>query len=161
MRWFLLAVALIFVGCSTKKIEPSLVKPDKRYLEALRYTQKCDIALSLENKALMIATYLNPLEKSDKERFLVRIYIDNDYEDQNRSGLNHPGYALRLNAQAPRKIISVKKHDKVLEDMPFKQPWYKFYIVEFKKSDSKDLTLTLSHKNYGSCSVTFENSSIY
>jgi len=161
MRWLFVAAMLLLAGCESKSVQPpALLKPDEKYLQALRYTQKCEIALSLETKALLIATYLNPLGDFAKESFLIRIYIEDDFEDEKLAGLYHPGYSLSLNEQNATKITPLQKDDPLLKGMPFTQSWYKFYVVEFPAQKER-LRLTLSHKDYGSCGVEFQNISIY
>ena len=163
---YLLAAALllIFGGCSEKQVStPSVLSPDKRYMEALRHTQKGDIAISLENKAQIIATYLNPIDKKYRggEFFFVRVYIDNDFEDENRSGLYNPYYSLTLDGAAPQKIESVAHDEAAAMDMPFVQKWYKLYVVEFPKSDAGQLRLTFSHRDFGAAELVFQNHDAY
>ncbi len=160
------AAALVLGGCAAKKsVEaPSVLKPDRRYLEALRHTQRGDISVSLENKAQIIATYLNPLDErryKDAEAFFVRIYIDNDFEDENRSGLFNPYYRLTLNGDEPKKIQKIEYDEAAAMDMPFVKKWYKLYIVEFNASQKRNLDLKLTHPEFGSAVLRFRNSDAY
>lgn len=152
---FTLLVAL-FAGCAHKN-EIKIFAEDKPYVEALRYTKKGSIAISLENKAQIIATYLNPLEhKNDKEYFFVRVYIDNDFEEAKKAGLFHPGYTLTLNGQKPLQIKELSHDSLLAKSMPLVEPWYRLYLVVFPKTHTKKLTLTFSNKAYGSVSLEFE-----
>ena len=153
---FGLLVAILLIGCSSKELH--IFAEDKPYVEAMRYTKKGDILLSLENRALIIATYLNPLQKKrDKEYFFVRVYIDNDFEDENRSGLFNPNYSLTLNDQKPLKIIKVSRDSNLAKKMPFIEPWYHLYVVTFKKSTQKQLKLIFQNDVAGKALLVFQN----
>ncbi|WP_201338667.1 MULTISPECIES: hypothetical protein [unclassified Nitratiruptor] len=146
----------ILTGCAVKE-EINIFAKDKPYVEALRYTKKGDIVLSLENKAMIIATYLNPLQKrNDKEYFFMRVYIDNDFEDPKKSGLFNPDYTLTLNGHKPLTIKEVESDSKLAKTMPFVQKWYRLYLVTFPKSKGKKLQLIFKNRNYPPAVVTFE-----
>ncbi len=154
----MICIALfLFFGCSAKELR--IFSPDKPYIEALRYTASADIAVSLENKAMIIATYLDPLEKKyrDGEYFFVRVYINDDFEDQNRSGLYHPGYSLTLNKKKPLWIKGLDFDDPLVKRMPFVQKWYKIYLVKFPKIEKKKLQLIFAHEAYGKVVLNFQN----
>ena len=163
LRTLLLALTLLFVGCSTKVSEPSVLKPDRYYLNALRYTQKGDLALSLENRALIIATYLNPIEKKyqDGEWFFIRVYIDNDFSDDKKAGLFHPGYSLTLSGKKPLEVKQLTVDDLLVKKMPFTQKWYRYYLVKFPKVADKNLILTFANPQVGQIHLTFPNYDVY
>ncbi len=64
-KLLLLIFTLLFSSCSKNSIENSklnkLTKRDDIYYTALLNTQKGQIITSFETKALLIATYLNPV----------------------------------------------------------------------------------------------------
>ena len=153
--WMLFLAGFLLVGCAHKE-ELRIFSVDKSYVEALRYTKKADLAISLENKALLIATYLNPLGKcsKDKECFFVRVYIDNDFDDPQKAGLFHPGYTLTLNGHKPLTIKELDKETLLVKQMPLCEPWYHFYLVTFPKVQPP-LQLTFSHPTYGSVTLPF------
>ncbi len=163
LRTLLIVAFLLFAGCSTKVSKPSVLKPDRYYLNALRYTQKGDLAISLENRALLIATYLNPIEKKfqDGEWFFIRVYIDNDFIDEKKAGLFHPGFLLMLHGQKPLQIEPLKAEDELVKKMPFTQKWYRYYLVKFPKSTKKELVLTFSNPQIGQMRLTFPNYDVY
>ncbi|MRJ02482.1 MAG: hypothetical protein C6I05_03440 [Epsilonproteobacteria bacterium] len=148
-------------GCGKKVERPNVLRPDPVYVEAMRHTEKGDIAISLENKALIIATHLNPMDREKyrgRERFFIRVYIDNDFDDENRSGLFHPGFSLTLNGHPPTRIEKIDYDAPLAKKMPFTQKWYHLYLVTFPESQEEKLILTLSHPDYGSARLTFPNS---
>ncbi len=152
----ILFLAMVLLsGCGPKEL-PSIISADKQYTESLRYTQKCSFDISLEEKALFIVTYLNPIEhKKDKEYFFVRTFIDNDFEDDTKAGLHHPGVTITLNGQKPLQIKELSKEDKLVKSMPFTQEWYRYYLVTFPKSKSKELKLTITFAPYGKKELRF------
>ncbi len=155
--WILLFLLLPFLAGCAHKEELRVFSVDKSYVEALRYTKKGDIAISLENKALIIATYLNPLHRCDKDKecFFVRVYIDNDFDDPKKAGLFHPGYSLRLNGHKPLALKELDKENLLVKQMPLCEPWYHFYLVTFPVIKKSKLTLIFSHKAYGSTALVF------
>ncbi len=155
-KFFLFTLlAALFAGCAHKDIK--IFAEDKPYVEALRYTKRGVIAISLENKAQIIATYLNPLEhKNDKEYFFVRVYIDNDFQEANKAGLYHPGFTLTLNGKKPAQIKELSQDSLLAKRMPLVESWYRLYLVAFPKSEAKKLSLVFSHKEYGAARLAFE-----
>ncbi len=159
MRKLFLAVAvgIIFLSGCAKKEELKIFSVDRPYAEALRWSKKGDIAISLENKALLIATYLNPIQKKrDKEYFFVRVYIDNDFEEPKKAGLFHPGYFLKLNDQKPLEIKELDFESELAKRMPFVQKWYHIYLVTFPKTQSKELRLIFGNSAYGTTTLPFQ-----
>ncbi|NPA04051.1 MAG: hypothetical protein GXO61_04235 [Epsilonproteobacteria bacterium] len=158
MRKTLTLFALLFLllGCNSKETL-SVFEPDKPYMEAMRWTAKGDISVSLENKALIIATYLNPIErKTGNERFFIRVYIDNDFDDPKKAGLFHPGYKLLLNGIEPLKIEELEYENPLVKKMPFVEKWYRFYIVEFpKQEEEEELRLTFENEEYPPAELIF------
>ncbi|BAF69910.1 hypothetical protein [Nitratiruptor sp. SB155-2] len=141
-------VMLSFIGCGNTL--PSIISKDTQYTEALRYTKKTTFDISLEEKALFIATYLNPLEKKgDGEYFFVRTFIDNDFEEAEKAGLHHPGVKITLNGKPPVQIRELKKEDILVKQMPFTQQWYRYYLVRFPKQKQSQLKFTISFDDYG------------
>ena len=55
-----LAALFLFTGCGYKNGFAFFSK-DKPYEKAISYTKKGEIVVSMENKAFIIATYLNPI----------------------------------------------------------------------------------------------------
>ncbi len=152
-----LLALLLFAGCSSKDLK--VFAEDKPYVEAMRYTKKGDILLSLEDRAMIIATYLNPLKKQDdKEYFFIRVYIDNDYEDEKRAGLFNPHYSLSLNGKKPLKITKLSFDSDIVKSMPFVEPWYHLYLVTFPKVKEKELKLIFQNDRAGKVLLTFANS---
>ena len=152
IAFFILGIFL-FVGCSLK--EPFL-KEDTVLQETLVYSKKGEIYNSLEIKASIFATYLNRLDSKykDGEYFVVSIFIDDDFEDPKKYGLNNKAFHLTLNG---KKYINKKELDEDSELrklVPFKNQWSHYYLVKFpKQSGVKELVL--SNYAYGSTTLRF------
>ncbi len=150
---FIIAVFL-FVGCSLK--EPFL-RSDTLLQESMTNTQKGEIYNSLEIKASIFATYLNKIQPKykDGEYFVVSIFIDNDFEDAKKYGLNNRAYTLTLNG-VPYVYKKELKDDSGLKKLvPFKNQWSHYYLVKFPKQSGKRLDLILSHFVYGKTILKF------
>jgi len=146
---------LFFTGCAQKS-GFSFFHKDKPYEMAIGHTRKGEIVVSMENKAFIIATHLNPLYKkySDGEYFFVRVYITNDFEDEDKSGLFNQKYHIFLNNNKPLEIRVVPKDDILVKEMPMVKPWYKLYLVKFPKVGKK-LKLIFKSDDYGETQLIF------
>ena len=150
-----LTTLFLFSGCSFKS---SFTKPDKILQRTLTWTKKGEIYNSLEIKASIFATYLNPLKKvkSSDEEFVVSIFIDDDFKEKSKYGLNNSDISLTLNGI---KYISKKELDEDSEYkklVPFKNAWAHYYLVKFPKNDKKELKLILESRSYGATILTFQ-----
>jgi len=150
-----LTILFFSFGCSFKT---PFTKPDTVLQKTLAWTKKGEIYNSLEIKASIFATYLNPLgkAKSSDEEFVVSVFVDDDFKEKEKAGLNNPDISLTLNKT---QYISKKELDEDSEYkklVPFKNEWSHYYLVKFPKSSSKTLKLTLTSKNYGVTTLTFQ-----
>ena len=143
----------LFVGCSLK--EPFL-KPDTLLQESLVYSKKGEIYNSLEIKASLFATYLNRLDSKykDGEYFVVSIFIDDDFEDPEKYGLNNKAYRLTLNGEDYISKKELKEDSELRKLVPFKNQWSHYYLVKFPKQNGVK-SLVLSHDIYGSTTLRF------
>lgn len=147
-------VLIIFTGCAQKS-GFSFFSKDKPYEQAISYTKKGEIIVSMENKAFIIATYLNPIKNyDDGEYFFVRVYIADDFEDKKKSGLFNPKYHIYLNGNSPLKIEKIEKDDMLAKEMPMVKPWYKLYLVKFPKV-SGIKKLIFKSDDYGQTELIF------
>ncbi len=159
MKYFffpLITWMLLLTGCSQKS---GFFAPDRLEQKALTLTQKGEIYNSLEIKASLVATYLNPLlkEYADKDRvhFLVSVFIDNDYSDKKRAGLYNPHYRLSLDNQAPEAIKALKFDDPLVKIAPVKNAWSKYYLVTFKRPSDSKMQMLFKSERYGACTLNF------
>ncbi len=162
----LLASLLYLGGCATKEEECSvkehsdfgqLFTKDEIYHTALINTQKAQLMASFETKALLTATYLNPvyLERKcrkklkeklqDGEYFFVGIYIDNSKSQH----FETKGYSLTLNGQDPIEVKALDKDDPLRYEMPMVDNWSHYYLVKFKQTSQKNFSLIFENDRFG------------
>jgi hypothetical protein len=160
----LLSSVLLFSACSIKENSniSQLFKKDDIYHISLMNTKKAQLIASLETKALLTATYLNPVfdyiecnetcvSTPDAEYFFVGVYIT-DSEDH---AFNKRGYHLKLNGKKPLGIQKLKKDDPLRYQMPMINNWSTYYKVKFPKVEGNDLNLTFENDRFGKDTLTY------
>ena len=160
----LLSTVLILGGCSIKENSniAQLFKKDDIYHISLMNTKKAQLIASLETKALLTATYLNPVleyiesgEASDSARneeyFFIGVYIT-DSEDHE---FNTKGYLLKLNGKKPMGIQKLEKDDPLRYQMPMINNWSTYYKVKFSKVEGNELKLTFENDRFGMDTLTY------
>jgi len=163
----LLFVSILFlVGCSQKEADcekahksdfEQLFTKDEIYHKALINTQKAQLMASFETKALLTATYLNPVfenrkckkrfknKMDDGEYFFVGIYLSDSEEHE----FNTKGYTLTLNGLEPIDIKKLDKNDPLRYEMPMVDNWSTYYRVKFKKTYRNDFHLIFENDRFG------------
>jgi hypothetical protein len=162
----LLTSAFLIAGCSAKKEEcdvrersdfGQLFTKDDIYHNSLVNTQKAQLMASFETKALLTATYLNPVfeernckkrftnKMKDAEYFFVGVYISNSEKHE----FNTKGYSLTLNGEEPIEIKELEKGNSLRYEMPMVDNWSTYYKVKFKKSLKNDFTLIFGNDRFG------------
>lgn len=161
----LLISSLLFTGgCSLKKNSnlAQLFTKDDIYHISLQNTQKAQLMASFETKALLTATYLNPvytrencknfcMNVEDGEYFFVGVYI----RDSKTHHFDNKGYSLRLNGQKPMEIKKLDKDDPLQYEMPMVNNWSTYYQVKFPKMDKKELTIIFESDRFGQDELKF------
>jgi len=162
----LLASILFISGCSQKQDEcgtqeksdfAQLFTKDEIYHTSLVNTQKAQLMASFETKALLTATYLNPVfekrackkrfknEMVDAEYFFVGVFIPNSENHE----FNSKGYSLTLNGLKPIEIKELDKNDPLRYEMPMVDNWSTYYKVKFKKTPKNDFSLIFENDRFG------------
>jgi len=162
----LLSTVVLIAGCSAKQEEckvrdksdfGQLFTKDEIYHTSLVNTHKAQLMASFETKALLTATYLNPVferrncrrrfknNMDDAEYFFVGVYITNSEKHE----FNTRGYSLTLNGLTPVEIKKLDKNDPLRYEMPMVDNWSTYYKVKFRKSPKKDLTLIFENDRFG------------
>ena len=149
------ASTLFVTGCG----RPAFLVFDRNsaYQEALGFTREGEVRNYFETKALVTATYMNPLDGErfkDGEFFFVGLYIDDDFEGE-KGGLNNPFFRLTLNGEIPLEYYEVEEEDPMLKTMPLVNRWSRYYVVRFPETAEGALTLTLVHESTASVSLPF------
>jgi len=162
----LLASVLVVLGCSEKNEEcgfqdksdfEQLFTRDEVYHKALMNTQKAQLMASFETKALLTATYLNPVFKNrpckkrfkdelkDGEYFFVGVYIPNSGKNK----FNTKGYSLTLDGKRPIEVKKLDKDDPLRYEMPMVDNWSTYYKVKFKKTNKNNFNLIFENDRFG------------
>jgi hypothetical protein len=161
----ILSLLLIINGCSKKESAniSQLFKKDDIYHVSLLNTQKAQLIASFETKALLTATYLNPVFTTDNcknfcvdvsggEYFFVGIFINgsktNSFDDK--------GYSLRLNGLKPIEVKELDKDDPLRYEMPMVDNWSTYYKVKYPSVNAKKFKLTFESDRFGKDIMTFE-----
>ena len=142
-----------------------MFKKDDSYEKAVLHTKSGQIVSSLETKAQITVTYLNPIypnEYSDRDYFFVGVYIPNDYDSADKRGLMNPNFKLLIKKEAdiaPSKIteITKKENDSLYKKMPLTDEWSRYYVVSFEKTkEDKTVLLTLKNISGGETVLSFQ-----
>ena len=162
----LLTSAFLIAGCSAKKEEcdirgksdfGQLFTKDDIYHNSLVNTQKAQLMASFETKALLTATYLNPVfskrkckkrfkdNMMDAEYFFIGIYVSNSEKHE----FNTRGYSLTLNGLPPIEIKELAKDDPLRYEMPMVDNWSHYYKVKFKTSPKQNFSLIFENDRFG------------
>lgn len=168
----LLLSSFLMFGCSVKKDDcgikessdfAQLFTKDEIYDISLRNTHKAQLMASFETKALLTATYLNPVfsqrsckqrfenQMKDGEFFFIGIFITNS----EKSVFNNKGYSLKLNGKEPIDIKILDENDPLRYEMPMMNNWSTYYSVKFPKVNSDKLTLVFENERFGKDILTY------
>jgi len=163
----LLSSLLLIGGCSIRDNSNlvQLFTKDDIYHISLKNTQKAQLMASFETKALLTATYLNPVygnencknfcvDVADGEYFFIGVYI----RDSKTHHFNNKGYSLKLGGLKPDDIEKLDKDDPLRYEMPMVNNWSTYYKVKFPKSNKKDLILTFESDRFGKDELKFTRS---
>ena len=158
--------SLFLLSACAIKDDPNikqLFKEDEIYHTSLLNTKKAQLIASLETKALLTATYLNPVFGGNKACKNMCVYVDDgEYffigifiTDSEKHEFNKKGYDLRLNGQKPNNIEPLEENDPLRYQMPMVNNWSSYYKVKFPKMETKDLNLTFENDRFGKDILTF------
>ena len=163
-KLLLLSTIFIIGGCSLKENSniAQLFKKDDIYHISLLNTQKAQLIASLETKALLTATYLNPVYDHDKGRNFSMDVSDGEYffigvfiSGSKKHHFNAKGYSLTLNGAKAIEVKKLKKDDPLRYEMPMVDNWSTYYRVKFPTSDLKTFNLIFESDRFGKDKLTF------
>ena len=141
-------MVILFTGCGSKV--STIFQKDTTYVKLTQYTKRGQIVKSFETKALINATYINPIldnnESKNNEIFIIGVYNSDDYKGYEKGGVFNPNYHLTMNDLNFTKAIKADKVKLNLTDYPFYNKWMKYYKVYFPKVDSNTLNIKYSSK---------------
>jgi len=162
----LLLSLFIMFGCSSKKDKcgtreysdfAQLFTKDEIYDKSLKNTHKAQLMASFETKALLTATYLNPVfaqrnckkrfknQMKDGEYFFIGVFITNSEQSE----FNKKGYLLTLNGRPPIDIKLLEENDPLRYEMPMMNNWSTYYKVKFPTVQKQELKLVFENNRFG------------
>ena len=156
----ILSSFLILSGCSSieknRNNIAQLFTKDDIYHISLLNTHKAQLIASLETKALLTATYLNPVFKHENcknfcinveggEYFFVGVYIS----DSKSQRFDTKGYSLTLNGHKPIEVKKLDKDDPLRYEMPMVDNWSTYYKVKFPKVNQDELVMVFENDRFG------------
>jgi hypothetical protein len=148
-------IITIFTSCSKKSL--NIISNDSLYEKGLEYTNVSTLVYKDEVKAIINTTYLNPTNPTqyddDFHQVLFGIYISNDNTNQ---ALKDKNYSLSLNNITQYNKIILTNDDKLFHKIPLKNPYSTYYIVRFKKDLSDTINIKLTHKIFGSTTISYK-----
>lgn len=167
----------VFGGCASYNAF-SMFQKDTQHEKALLNTKNAQITNSLETKAKITATYLNPIypnEYNNAEYFFIGVFIPDDYDSPKESGLFNKDFKLMMEDKTQKEVglgsdkatkgymepVSVehivKKDENLLyKNMPHTDNWSKYYVVSFQKQKGLEpLSLKLKSTLYGEAVLSF------
>jgi hypothetical protein len=172
-KTLLLFSALVMLGCSAKKDKcgvressdfAQLFTKDEIYDKSLKNTHKAQLMASFETKALLTATYLNPVfaqrnckkrfknQMKDGEYFFIGVFITNSEQSE----FNKKGYRLTLNGHLPIDIQLLDENDPLRYEMPMMNNWSTYYKVKFPIVKKEELTLIFENNRFGKDILTYQ-----
>jgi len=148
MNKFLSIILFTFLfllsGCSSYSITKYFDKDDF-YLNSLQYTKKADIVKEDEVVAIFTATYLNEVEEKyddSYENFIVSVYVANNKKSETPNiTIDKQSYTQEELEDEKNyeknyiEIKEIKKESKLIESIPLKNPWAKYYLIKFDKNE--------------------------
>lgn len=146
-------IGAFLVGCTTSPTVKTSFEEIAKF-----YFKKAVLVKDLETRVILKSIYLNPIENcantikncsNSSETFLMAIYIENDFQTPNESGLFNPFLTLTLNGQKAVKTKLLTKENPLIKQAPFFTQWDKYYLVSFPKNDAHILNLELGFKGVG------------
>jgi hypothetical protein len=154
--YMITAILLLGTGCSQKT---GFLSEDKLEQSAVIHTKKGQLYRSMEIKAAITATYLNPIKReyknSGQEMFLISVFIDKDSEDPKRQGLFNKDYSLTLNGVKAKEIKVLDFKDDLIKLAPIRNQWSTYYLVVFDRQDNEKLKMIFKNDVYGKVVLEF------
>lgn len=127
-------------------------------------THKAQLMASFETKALLTATYLNPVfsgrnckkrfknQMKDGEYFFIGVFITNSEQSE----FNKKGYRLTLNDKVPIDIKLLEDNDPLRYEMPMMNNWSTYYRVKFPPVKEDTLKLVFENNRFGKDILTYQ-----
>jgi len=153
------AVAVLLSACTQTEQTQLLSQYEKKkhYHKQLLKTEKVQLYDGNLTKIALTATYLSDSNRTDDERFVIGLYV----EDDDQHGNDVYDFNLTLNGKAPNDVQPLAHTDGVLKDISFVSNWNHFFLVTFPHVPNDRLTLVFESKKYGRGELYFARKAKY
>ncbi|MDR0579781.1 MAG: hypothetical protein LBG21_04185 [Campylobacteraceae bacterium] len=118
-----LLLSIFFLGCSNKSGIHANIKQE----QAIVSTQKAKVSAEDNSTMLLMATYLNNIQKysNSKKEMIILSYYYSSFSSETKS-LGE--FAAKLNDKNI-EIIKLENGDELLKDIPINNTWSKHYLL--------------------------------
>ncbi len=148
-------ILILFTACTTKSALNHFEK-DPMSANAIQYTKKADLIYNNEINSMIIATYLNNINKeykSDKlNSFLVGIHLVN----KNEHDFEKNDYKITLNDKKPLHLSKIDRSSKLVSSIPLKNNWANYYLLQFENDENKNMNILFNHSTFGEAKINFQ-----
>ena len=130
-------IILSFASCYSTGLK--IFHKDAIFEKGFQYTKKADLVQDHQVKLMMIATYLNPVDKKyqdDRENLIIGIYFS-DSDIDNKS-YTQRGFDFNITNAQDIKINKLASDDKLLVNLPLKNSWADYYRLSYKHDDTNE-----------------------
>jgi len=158
MRYvFLVALAWLIVGCSSKQPDASIEK-DKMLNFGMTNSKKVEIIhASSKVKTFVTITYLNPIKHelitNEKEQFVVGTYMATGEESTPKVTLAN--FEVNTLPKEEIKVTPLSFDNPLLSIVSSSNPWTDYVLVEAPKTDDINMTIRFENDQSSSVSVMF------
>ena len=130
-------IVFLFNGCYSTGLK--IFHKDAIFEKGFQYTKKADLVQNHQVKLMMIATYLNPVDKKykdNRENLIVGIYFSNS--DVDEKNYIKRGYDFNITNAQDIQIKKLSRDDKLLVNLPLKNSWADYYRLSYIYDDSNE-----------------------
>ncbi len=140
---------LFLSGCQTYSAVSNF-NNNEIYAKALHSTKKIDIIEDNKIKLMFTVTYLNEVYMQEDKSFILSLF-----EVDSTKPINKNLIEASLNNKNLLSISKLEKDHKMYNNLVYKNPWAKSFIIRFKNNKEKKQELKLKYKDSKSALFTF------
>lgn len=160
MKYFfsILGIAFLLNGCSAQNAFSKFDMTPQQELSASSI-QSSKVKFNDDVNGVFSSIYLNevyPDKFTQNEYFFIYFYVKDKTKIYEPNSLDNFDLTLKLNSQLPIKMKKLPANNKFSHLVSQKSPWYRYYLVAFKKQDVKKLNLILENPPYSSAELVYQ-----
>jgi len=141
-------------GCASKGIIENF-KQSNYNEKMINNYQKKSIISELETKVVISTVYMNKVEdiNASNDRFLISLYIQNDFYEKKRAGMFNKHLNITLKDQNGTHIEEVDDEHPFFPKLPLYTKWSRYYLVDFNATTPK--ILNIQYLDYQKISIQY------